>query len=191
MGGSDDIFLPRRKAHAQLVVAMAGRAAEEVLLDGEYTQGASGDLASATETATAMVTRYGMSELGYAVRDAGSSPVVEAVDELLHDAHVRAADLLGRHQAFLAELAEALLEHETLGLADIALIAERHGVDRSAPVDLRPAPRRVRPRPDNAAAANVVDLPRPAARRSAGVMQSAASLWRRIRGGTTPPAATA
>src|SRR5665647_2881541 len=47
MSGNDDQFLPRRKAHAQLVTALAGRAAEEILLDGEFTQGAAGDLHSA------------------------------------------------------------------------------------------------------------------------------------------------
>ncbi len=194
MGGSDDVFLPRRKAHAQLVVAMAGRAAEEILLDGEFTQGASGDLANATQTATAMVTRYGMSELGYAVREPGSTAVVDAVDELLHDAHTRAADLLTAHEVFLSELAEALLEHETLSLADIALIAERCGVERGTPVALRPVPSR-KPRRDGTAAAaapgKVVELPAASVRRRAGVMQMAAEAWRRRRRGSTPPTATA
>jgi cell division protease FtsH len=193
MGGSDDVFLPRRKAHAQLVVAMAGRAAEEILLDGEFTQGASGDLSSATQTATAMVTRYGMSELGYAVREPGSTAVVEAVDELLHDAHTRAADLLARHETFLGVLAEALLEHETLALADIALIAERCGVERGTPVELRGAPvRRPRgPRDEATAPGKVVELPTPPVRRRVGVMQAVAEAWRRRGRGSTPPTATA
>ncbi|HSE07807.1 MAG TPA: AAA family ATPase [Nocardioidaceae bacterium] len=194
MGGSDDVFLPRRKAHAQLVVAMAGRAAEEVLLDGEYTQGASGDLAKATETATAMVTRYGMSELGYAVRDGRSTQVIQVVDELLRDAHARATDLLARHERFLAQLAEELLEHETLSLTDIARLAERCGVDRQGPVALRPVPSRPRPSAGDeraAVAGRVVTLPAPPVRRRTGVLQLAASLLRRRRPGGTPPAATA
>ena len=48
MGGSDDLFVTRRKAHARLCTAMAGRAAEEMLLDGGYTQGAHGDLTTAS-----------------------------------------------------------------------------------------------------------------------------------------------
>ena len=39
MSGSDDQFLTRRRAHARLCVSMAGRAAEERLLDGEFTPG--------------------------------------------------------------------------------------------------------------------------------------------------------
>jgi cell division protease FtsH len=66
MGGDDHSFLTRSQARAQLAVAMAGRAAEELLLDGDCTQGASGDLASATSLATRMVTAWGMSSLGLA-----------------------------------------------------------------------------------------------------------------------------
>jgi cell division protease FtsH len=190
MGGSDDMFLPRRKAHAQLVVAMAGRAAEEVLLDGEYTQGASGDLENATRTATAMVTHYGMSHLGYAVREASSATVVDAVDELLRDAHTRAADLLARHRGFLTEIAEALMEHETLSLTELTRIAEHAGVDRSGPVPLPPAPSKPRPKRDDAAkAGNVVEIPTPPVRRRVAIMQLAASVWRRRRG-SAPSAAT-
>ena len=39
MSGNDDSFLTRRKAYAQLIVAMSGRAAEELLMDGEFTSG--------------------------------------------------------------------------------------------------------------------------------------------------------
>lgn len=66
MGGDDHSFLTRSQARAKLAVAMAGRAAEELLLDGDFTQGASGDLASATSLATRMVTEWGMSSLGLA-----------------------------------------------------------------------------------------------------------------------------
>ncbi len=140
MSGNDDQFLPRRKAHAQLVTALAGRAAEEILLDGEFTQGAAGDLQSATELATSMATRYGMTRLGYQVRHDGSPPtkdVSDVVEELLGGAHKAATKLLGDHQAFLGEVAAELLDQETLTLADVGRIASRLGVARYAHV---PAP---------------------------------------------------
>ena len=95
MSGSDDQFMSRNQGMAQLVVAMAGRVGEEMLLDGEFTQGPSSDLERATALASAMVTRYGMSRRGLAVRagepDAVSNDVIE---ELLNKALVDARILL-------------------------------------------------------------------------------------------------
>jgi cell division protease FtsH len=133
MSGSDDIFLPRKKALAQLVVALAGRAAEERLLDGEFTQGASGDLQSATSLATSMVTQYGMTGFGYAQVDAdtlrvGGEVAARAhahVDALLQDAHTAATALLAEHAGLLEALADALLLDETLdGPQVFAIVAE-------------------------------------------------------------------
>lgn len=140
MSGNDDQFVPRRKAHAQLVTALAGRAAEELLLDGEFTQGAAGDLESATDLATSMATRYGMTRLGYQVRRAGSAPaqdVSDVVEELLGGAHTAATKLLGEHRDFLSAVATELLAEETLTLADVDRIATRLGVAHHAHV---PAP---------------------------------------------------
>ena len=148
MSGNDDQFLPRRKAHAQLVTAMAGRAAEEILLDGEFTQGAAGDLQSATELATSMATRYGMTSLGYQFRRGGSAAdqdVSDVVEELLGVAHTAATKLLGEHKTFLAAVSAELLAEETLTLADVHRIATGLGVARHAhvPSPQLPGQRRV------------------------------------------------
>ena len=132
MSGNDDIFLPRRKALARLVVALAGRAAEEYLLDGEHTQGASSDLQGATNLATAMVTEYGMTDFGYAQVDAetlrvGGQVAAQAharIDGLLRDAHRSATDLLAENGAVLEALATALLVEETLSGARVRDIIE-------------------------------------------------------------------
>ena len=63
---------------------MAGRAAEEILLDGEHTQGAAGDLQAATHLAQAMVTQYGMTDFGYAQLDAETLRVGGEVAVLAH-----------------------------------------------------------------------------------------------------------
>jgi len=60
MTGNEHDLVTRNQANARLVVALAGRAAEELLLEGDYTQGAHGDLAMATQLATGMIARYGM-----------------------------------------------------------------------------------------------------------------------------------
>ena len=144
MSGSDDAFLSRRRAHAELVVAMAGRVGEELLMHGEYTQGAADDLHTATRTATAMVTQYGMTRAGYVFHEMqGESPEeLAVVEDLLEDAHDRAYRLLSRHRDLLHQVAETLLAHETLTLDDICGIADALGIDRRAPVDLPPLPER-------------------------------------------------
>ena len=132
MGGNDDVFLPRAKALAQLTVSLAGRAAEERLLGGEHTQGASGDLQAATRLATAMVTEYGMTDFGYAQLDAdtlrvGGQVAAQAhghVARLLKDAHGRASELLEVNGGALAALATALLAEETLSGARVREIIE-------------------------------------------------------------------
>ena len=145
MSGNDNSFLTRRQALAQLVTALAGRAAEEILLDGEYTQGASGDLSAATNLAHQMATQYGMTKLGYRVHHpqvaASSQTVAEVVEELLADAYASAAKLLNEHRDFLAAVAARLLDEETLTLADISEIAAGSGVARHAVLPVSPPAR--------------------------------------------------
>jgi cell division protease FtsH len=126
MSGNDHAFLTASEARAKLVTAMAGRAAEELLLDGDHTQGAAGDVASATDIATAMVTQYGMSSLGLARLSPDqlvSGPLAERVhltiNGLLDDALERARALLAEHEPLLRAVAEELLLEETLHLADV------------------------------------------------------------------------
>jgi len=123
LNGSDDQFLSRSAARAQLVVALAGRAGEELLLDGEFTQGAQSDLLSATQLAGQMVTRFGMTRRGLQVRsrfdgslDEDSSDMVE---ELLREAMDRARTSLSTNFTALESLAGALLERGTLTAPEI------------------------------------------------------------------------
>ena len=128
MDGSDDQFMSRDRAKAQLVVALAGRAGEEMLLDGEFTQGAQSDLVSATQLAEAMVTRFGMTRRGLQVRGrfAGSLDEVSSdmVDELLETAMERARTLMSQNLVALESLSAALLEHDTLTADEIRAAVE-------------------------------------------------------------------
>jgi cell division protease FtsH len=151
MGGNDNAFLTRDQARARLTTSMAGRAAEEILLDGEHTQGAAGDLQAATQLAQAMVTQYGMTEFGFAQLDAetlrvGGEVAVLAhrqIDGLIREAHARAAGLLATHRPLLEALAAALLDEETLDAGRIHGIAQRFGALPAPrpPHPLMPAPR--------------------------------------------------
>ena len=126
MEGGEHDLLTRSQAHAQLAVAMAGRAAEELLLDGDHTQGAHGDLEMSTGLATAMVARYGMGERMISRSDERlmmNGPVGQEVDrevaEIIENALATARTLLVEHRTLLAMVAEELLEEETLSLEDL------------------------------------------------------------------------
>jgi cell division protease FtsH len=157
MGGNDNAFLTRDQARARLATSMAGRAAEEILLDGEHTQGAAGDLQAATQLAQAMVTQYGMTDFGFAQLDAdtlrvgGEVAVLahRAIDRLIREAHQRAGTLLAEHRSLLETLAAALLDEETLDSRRIREIAERFDAIPAprAPHPLMPAPRQELSRP--------------------------------------------
>jgi cell division protease FtsH len=113
---------------ARIRVAIAGRAAEEVVF-GDLTTGAESDLQQLTAVARAMVVRWGMSrELGpvalapgdpAADRDAALSETTRvAIDREVHRiveaAHEDVLRLLRDERSRLDALAAALLEHETL-----------------------------------------------------------------------------
>jgi cell division protease FtsH len=121
MGGDDHSFLTRSQARAQLVVALGGRAAEELLLDGDFTQGASGDLQSATGLATQMVTRWGMSDMGLVSMDSdrimfgGIGDKVHAeIDAMLKEALDSARTLLAEHRDLFDAVVKELLDEDTV-----------------------------------------------------------------------------
>lgn len=128
MSGTDDHFLSRNKAKTQLVVALGGRAGEELLMNGEFTQGAQSDLITATKLAGAMVTRFGMTRRGLQVRQkydgTFDATCEDVVDELLEEAMNRARTILSKNHEHLKTLALGLLEHDTLTLAEIRVLLD-------------------------------------------------------------------
>jgi len=124
MNGTDDQYMARSQAAAQLVVALGGRAGEELLLDGEFTQGPSSDLERATQLATVMVTRYGMTRRGLAVRPGEPDGVShDVIEELLTCALDDARGVIRDNRALFLAIVNQLLEHETLEGTELADIA--------------------------------------------------------------------
>lgn len=134
MSGNDDSFLTRRKAYAQLIVAMSGRAAEEMLMDGEFTSGPHGDLQSATQTALAMVTHYGMTHHGLMVKSDGllstgsnvTDSTVVAVEELLAEALTQARSILHTYSELFNAIVAELLVEDTLKQDDLQRLKDAH-----------------------------------------------------------------
>ena len=137
-------FLTRDELAAELVCALAGTAAEELVL-GQPSTGVEGDLERANALAEMMVGRYGMSNrLGLVqfVRREGSEflsgaavprelidgPVLmelhQEVRRVLDTAKQSARGILERHRADLSTLADLLLEKESLEIGELRAVLE-------------------------------------------------------------------
>jgi cell division protease FtsH len=122
MGQTDSQILTRSQLRARLVVALGGRVAEELLMNGEHTAGAASDLEEASNIARQMVDRFGMTDRGLAVRQGGSDSSEEAVEVLLGQALTEARSLLDENRDLVEVLVRELLEHNDLDEAALAEI---------------------------------------------------------------------
>jgi cell division protease FtsH len=124
--GSDDTYMSYKTLKAHIAVAMAGRAGEMKLLNGDYTQGAHGDLTAATNLATNMITNFGMIPNALAVINDTSalvSPLAatinDQVNKILDGALQEAIVSLDQHEEFFEKVALELLDKEVLALEDL------------------------------------------------------------------------
>lgn len=122
----DEVFTTASQARARLVMMAAGRAAEEIFLDGDFTQGASSDFQAATNLAANMVCAWGMSSLGVAVRsDTDADDVRAEISAIVEEALSSARRLLNDNRPLLEAVVGELLEQETLDTADLHRIQDR------------------------------------------------------------------
>ena len=135
MGVPEDVYFTRDTAQAQLVALLSGRVAEERLLGGTCTQGASSDLQSASVLASDMVNRYGFTPLGLSVRSRDTTASQRAVDTLLADAHMRATSLLNEHAGLLETVAQSLLEYQRLDRDELRALYTASLHDVRSPIE--------------------------------------------------------
>lgn len=122
---------------------LGGRTAEEITF-GEITTGAHNDFEKATKIARAMVTEYGMSDLGplqfeqqegsvFLGRDYNksqhfSNEVANEIDmemrKIINNCHTKATEIIKKNKDLLKLIAEALLEYETLTKEQIDYLVE-------------------------------------------------------------------
>ena len=122
---------------------LGGRTAEEIVF-GEITTGAHNDFEKATKIVRAMVTEYGMSDLGplqfeqqsgsvFLGRDYNkpqhfSNEVANEIDmemrKIIDDCHKKATDIINKNKSLLKLIAETLLEYETLTKEQIDYLVE-------------------------------------------------------------------
>ncbi len=127
----EQFLLSKEETFNKIVTFTGGRAAEEVVFN-TFTTGASNDIEQSTKLARAMVTRYGMSEefdmmalesvsnpyLGgeasLACSSVTSSKIDDEVLRIIKSAHEKAINILKENANKLHELANYLLEKETI-----------------------------------------------------------------------------
>lgn len=132
-----EVALHSREALTDMMcMALGGRASEFVNFDGRITTGASDDLRRVTQIAYSMVQLYGMNdrvgqlsfpkeEGGYPDKlysDKTSEIMDEEVQKIVHNAYERTKQLLQDKQNQLHELAEELLQNETINHGDIVRV---------------------------------------------------------------------
>ncbi len=126
-------IMTKKELEAQIIGLLGGRVSEEMFLK-EITTGASDDFRRATNIARAMVTEYGMSDLGpvqyeqktegvFLGRDYGktknfSDKVAHEIDEevrkIVEECYSKAQKILKDNEKLVHLLADTLVEHETL-----------------------------------------------------------------------------
>jgi cell division protease FtsH len=142
----DRFLLAASDLHNRIAVLMGGRAAENLVYDGEVSTGAADDLQRATEIALEMVTRYGMDkQLGqrtYApppqpfltgttanrvdAAEATAREIDLAARDIVARSFDRATEILKARRGDLDEGAKLLLAQETLTAEQFAAIRPVH-----------------------------------------------------------------
>ncbi|WP_326522575.1 ATP-dependent metallopeptidase FtsH/Yme1/Tma family protein [Deinococcus rhizophilus] len=157
----DRLHVTRPALDDMVAVALAGRAAEEVVF-GEVTTGAQNDFQQATGLARRMVTEWGMSPrigkvalvegegsyLGSGpqlvpMSEATAHTVDEEVRGIIESAYARAVALVQTHLPRVHESVEVLLRRETLSGEEFSTLLAGGTLDElppSPPASLPPAP---------------------------------------------------
>ena len=142
---NDNVFMTKKHMLQDIMVSFGGRIAEELIF-GDITTGASADIKQATQTAQAMVVKYGMSEkvglINYEVnseeevflgRDLGharnySEKVAAMIDKevrrIMDECYLAAKQIIVSHMDVLHRCAAALLEKERINRAEFEALFE-------------------------------------------------------------------
>ena len=150
---NDNVFLTKKKMLQDIQVSFGGRIAEELIF-GDITTGASQDIKQATQTAQAMVVKYGMSDevglINYEVdsgeevflgRDLGHSRsysddiaalIDKEVRKIISDCYEEAKRIILENIDVLHKCAKLLLEKERIDRPEFEALFEKENEEESA-----------------------------------------------------------
>ena len=144
----DRFLLNESDLKNRIAVLMGGRAAEQLIFQGEISTGAADDLQRATEIAFEMVTRYGMDkkvgQRTYAparqqflaapqadridAAEATAREIDVAIRDMVSEGLDRATEILNSRRSDLEEGAKLLLTRETLTAREFPAIAPKRNL---------------------------------------------------------------
>ena len=129
----EEALYTRKYIKSLIQVMLAGRAAEEIYTgDIELTTtGASNDIERATEMASGYIEKYGMGKLGMInttkLKHLGKNiNVVDEISELNNSLYSKVLELLKNTRECLCEIAEYLLENETMKEEELDAVISKH-----------------------------------------------------------------
>ena len=150
---NDNVFTTKKRMLQDIMVSFGGRIAEELIF-GDITTGASADIKQATQTAQAMVVKYGMSEkvglINYEVnseeevflgRDLGharnySEKVAAMIDKevrrIMDECYQEAKLIIESHMDVLHRCAAVLLEKERINRAEFEALFEENSTESNS-----------------------------------------------------------
>ena len=139
----EKVLMSKEELFNKIVTLTGGRSAEELIF-GVKTSGASNDIEQATKLAKAMITRFGMSdEFGFVAMEAvtnqylgGDSTLIvspetqylidKEVQKVIEEAHEKAINILKENMDALHEIADYLLQKETITGEEFMEILNKH-----------------------------------------------------------------
>lgn len=123
-------LLTERELNNRITGLLAGRAAEQYIFN-EITTGSKDDLNKATDIAREMVCSYGMSSLGTLALDElyiryNYDSIRVEIKKITDRCYKQALTLIDEHCHILHDIANTLLENETIDKDELDLIFEKH-----------------------------------------------------------------
>lgn len=148
----DKHIYSKKQLLAMMRVSYGGRISEEMFTGDQYN-GTGGDIRMATNIARAMVTEYGMSDrVGFVYRgdeegrqpwdssDSMSDQTARIIDEeikaVIDQTFSETTQLLEKHRQQVEDLAQALLQYETLNAEEVEKIMKGQPLDKATVSDL-------------------------------------------------------
>lgn len=152
----EDRKLQSRREFLDDIAMTLGGYVTELMIFGDLTTGPSNDLQVATALARSMITRYGMSDkmgpialegeggralFGRGVEDREYSEEVskqidEEVSRMMHEARIKAEDIITKHRPLLDAVAKRLVDVETIEREEYEKILVAHGVIPKKKMDI-------------------------------------------------------